>query len=239
MTSFNINIRKGENYAVDLRELHSELGSGKDFSTWAKSKLVQFAVNEDFEVLTQTGENPQGGRPRIDYAVTVDCAKNIAMMENTDTGRKVRRYFIECEKQLQLATQTPQTLPEALRLAADLAEERDILALKNSELAPKGEFYDAVTASGDVCQLATAAQVLGLPYGRNILFDKLRKGGYLFNGGERHNLPKQAYVNRGYFTVKESRYLTADKETRVSFTTYVTQKGVEFLRNTFGKGVAA
>lgn len=132
----------------------------------------------------------------------------------------------------------PQTLPEALRLAADLAEKNEALALENAELRPKAEFHDAVTASDDVTQLATACQVLGLPFGRNTLFQRLRNRGVLLSGGDRHNLPKQRYIEQGLFTVKESKYLDEEKQVHVRFTTYVTQKGMAWLGREFNAGRA-
>ena len=127
----------------------------------------------------------------------------------------------------------PQTLPEALRLAADLAERNEALALEVSEMRPKADFHDAVTASDDVTQLATACQVLGLPFGRNTLFQRLRQRGVLITGGERHNLPKQEFVSRGLFTVKESHYLDEEKQPHVRFTPMVTQKGIAWLAKLF------
>jgi anti-repressor protein len=127
----------------------------------------------------------------------------------------------------------PQSLPEALRLAADLAEKNEALALENAELKPKADFHDAVTASDDVTQLATACQVLDLPFGRNTLFQRLRNRGVLISGGDRHNLPKQRFVEQGLFTVKESSYLDEDRQVHVRFTTYVTQKGIQWLRREF------
>lgn len=58
---------------VDLRELHRELRSGQDFSTWAKQRIEDFIKGQDYEeVYAQTGEN-SGGRPRRDWAVSIDC----------------------------------------------------------------------------------------------------------------------------------------------------------------------
>jgi anti-repressor protein len=151
---------------------------------------------------------------------------------------KYRLAIIDRWHQLE-AKQTfaiPQTLPDALRLAADLAEKNEALALEVSELKPKADFHDAVTASDDVTQLATACQVLGLPFGRNTLFQRLRNRGILISGGDRHNLPKQEHIKVGRFTVKESKFLDDEKQVHVRFTTYVTQKGMEWLMREFKGG---
>lgn len=121
----------------------------------------------------------------------------------------------------------PKNLPDALRLAADLSEKNQALSIENTELKPKAEFYDAVTASKTVCQMAVAAQVANIPLGRNTLFRQLREDGILISGGQRHNLPTQYYINQGLFTVEEKHHTNNNEETFVSFTTHVTQKAAD------------
>lgn len=41
------------------------------------------------------------GRPTKEYILTLDMAKELARVEKSDIGRKVRKYFIECERQSQ------------------------------------------------------------------------------------------------------------------------------------------
>ncbi len=126
------------------------------------------------------------------------------------------------------------SVPEMLRLAAAAIEENEALKLTVAEQAPKVEFYDAVTESSAVCQMAVACQVAQLPFGRNILYQKLRQLGVLISGGERHNLPKQLYIKQGLFTVKEKTIPKPDSdEPIISFTTHVTQKGIDWLVKTF------
>ncbi len=87
---------------VSARALHEKLKVGRDFSSWIKARIEQygFTENEDYvTTVTKTGERKNVRQ--INYFITLDMAKELAMIERTDEGRKVRRYFIECEKQLQ------------------------------------------------------------------------------------------------------------------------------------------
>jgi len=76
---------EGEEPTVNARDLHTFLGVGKDFSTWIKDRIRQynFVENQDFIVFTDFGENPQGGRPSKEYRLTLDMAKELAMIERT------------------------------------------------------------------------------------------------------------------------------------------------------------
>jgi len=96
---------------VNARDLHAFLEVGKDFSTWIKDRIQQhgFIENHDFIVFPKIGENPNGGRPSMEYHFTVETAKHIAMTEHTGKGREARDYFIQCEKELR-ALQSAGTL---------------------------------------------------------------------------------------------------------------------------------
>jgi phage anti-repressor protein len=151
--TFSIVVKDGP-MGVDLRDLHQELESKRQFGNWADEKLSQFVKGEDFEEVFNNPVKNSVGRPRKDYVVSIEVAKHIAMMENTERGKQVRRYFIECEKALKgLHSPTTQALPqtriEALRELADQLERNEALALINTEQsnlieeqAPKVEFFD-------------------------------------------------------------------------------------------------
>lgn len=94
---------------VNARELHQFLKVGKMFANWIKDRIEQynFIENLDYVVFAATGNNLSGGRPSKEYAISIDMAKEMAMVERSDEGRKIRRYFIECEKRLKQVTNHP------------------------------------------------------------------------------------------------------------------------------------
>ena len=83
---------------VDARELHEFLGSKRQFSNWIKHRTKQYDFKQhvDFISINDRVYSP----PRIEYFVSLDMAKELAMVEKTDKGREARKYFIECEKNL-------------------------------------------------------------------------------------------------------------------------------------------
>lgn len=84
--------------SADARELHSFLNSERQYANWIQDRITQygFIENQDFVIkITYTGR-----RPRKEYFVTLDMAKELCMVENNDKGKEARRYFIKCEKEL-------------------------------------------------------------------------------------------------------------------------------------------
>lgn len=106
-------IQTGEKLMVDARTLHTFLGVGRDFSSWFKDRVDTYGwvAGEDYFVVTDKkdetllpkfGEqkDARGGHNAIDYHLTISMAKELGMVENNDMGRKIRKYFIECEERL-------------------------------------------------------------------------------------------------------------------------------------------
>jgi phage anti-repressor protein len=86
--------------SVNARELHTFLEVGKAFAAWIRERIdqYQFAAGIDYEVFSETGNNPSGGRPTTEYAISLDMAKELAMVERNAKGKQARQYFIECER---------------------------------------------------------------------------------------------------------------------------------------------
>ena len=95
--------------AVNARDLHVFLEVGRDFSNWMKDQIEKcdLVENQDYEVFAEKGENPKGGRPSKEYALSISAAKEISMMSQTEKGKQARRYFIACEDKLKTIAKNP------------------------------------------------------------------------------------------------------------------------------------
>ncbi|HAN7828346.1 TPA: phage antirepressor Ant [Escherichia coli] len=138
-------------------------------------------------------------------------------------------YFRQKEQQ---PVAIPQTLPEALRLAAELAEQKQLLEQKAHQLnqqlvaaAPKVDFADRVSVANGIL-IGNFAKVVGLK--QNALFVWLRENGILIASGGRKNVPFQQYINAGYFTVKEV-VLDDEDGYQIRLTPQLTGKGQQWL----------
>ena len=99
---FNGTISNETALLVNARDLHTFLDVGKRFASWIVERISEygFVENQDFMIISQVREKIGRGRPAKDYHLTLDTAKELAMVERNEKGRQVRRYFIECEKRL-------------------------------------------------------------------------------------------------------------------------------------------
>lgn len=128
------------------------------------------------------------------------------------------------------STQVPQSLPEALRLAADQAE-------KIQEMKPKALFADSVSTSESTILVGELAKILrgnGVEIGSNRLFVWLRNHGYLIKRkGTDYNMPTQKSMNLGLFKIKETTINHSDGSVGISKTPKVTGKGQQYFINKF------
>lgn len=231
-------INGAEVNSVNARDLHKVLESKQDFSTWIKKRLdeVDALENVDYMKLHKKMELSKTGQIAIEYALSIDISKEIAMLERNEIGKKVRRYFIEVEKAYKQTFVVPQTLSEALYLAAVQAKQIEALELEAKANKPYISFARAVEASVDSALIGDYAKCLsddGVKVGGRRLFSWLRDNRYL----SADNKPYQEFMDKGYFELIPYTYATSTG-THTKYTTKITGKGQIALANKITKHFA-
>lgn len=121
---------------------------------------------------------------------------------------------------------------QILQKRIEIAEEKiKCLEQQNSKLQPKADFADKAFAMEGKCDIGQAAKILGLPFGRNTLFKKLREAGVFFAN---RNEPKQKYIDAGYFEMKEKPIPRDNHPGFVVMVVLCTQKGLAYINHLFG-----
>ena len=148
---------------VNARDLHTFLELGRDFSNWIKARIAQygFEEGEDFILIRQNGrtKNQGGDRRSMNYFITLDMAKELAMVERNEKGKQARRYFIDCEKQLHEQKQLPATTPNTATLETSFQETEKYQVLNDMVKAMKLESNPVVIPSKELVDLIQAVRM--------------------------------------------------------------------------------
>ena len=122
---------------VNARDLHKQLNNGWKFTDWIENRINSyqlikeidyFTVSRKYETVKNSSLQP---KKTLDYNLTLDCAKQLAMVERTDIGALVRRYFIIIEKAFKNRTNWNQNRKNTLINCKEL---RGALITKREEL---------------------------------------------------------------------------------------------------------
>ncbi|EMY5895367.1 antA/AntB antirepressor family protein [Campylobacter coli] len=85
-------------FPANVKNLFYFLEIDTKFADWIKNRISHYNFIENQDYIIEIVYTK--GRPRKEYYVTLDMAKELCMVENNEKGRQARRYFIECEKRL-------------------------------------------------------------------------------------------------------------------------------------------
>lgn len=215
--------------AVSGRELHEKLGSKRQFSDWIKGRITKygFVENVDFtkvSLISQNCEIKKGGdRKSLDYILTLDTAKELCMIENNELGRKFRKYFIECEKELQ-TYKAPQTFLEAMELV--VLKEKERIAEEERRIEAENR-TNMLIHSNKTYTASEIAKELG--FTSAIVFNKiLHEEGIQFKKNGTW-LPYSKYSDKNYMSIKQTELASG----RIVYSSRWTGEGREFLLNKF------
>lgn len=181
--------------AVSARELHSFLESKRQFGNWIQNRIEKYGLieNTDYEILhfdyegncliNRLNKNVKSDNQhiaKIEYALSIDAAKELSMVEGNEKGKIARQYFISCEKKLKeqpkLDFSNPDTVlmivqnwKEEQQRRIEVEQEKERLQLttniQSEELkkqAPKVQYFDNVMSSTGRITINTIANDLGM-----------------------------------------------------------------------------
>lgn len=231
-----IKIEKNPNYGlvVSSRVIANELGKRHDNVLRDLDNIVSENSNLSSLCISSTYVVEGQQREYKEYLLTKDgfTLYMFNIQGYNDFKMAYINRFNEMEKALSVK-QLPKTYKEALIELIAQVEENEKLQIENTELKPKGEFYDAVAGSDtliDMNQVSKTLNIKGL--GRNKLFEFLRSQKILMND----NQPYQQYVDKGYFKLIEVRWTNPKTgDTNITLKTMVFQTGLDFIRKTVKK----
>ena len=212
---------------VSARELHNFLGLSKRFSAWfgaySKNDDYGFIENEDFTSVTSGTLVNNGAKREIqDYAITLEMAKELAMLSKSEKGKEARKYFIQCEKKLKEISNRALLLEQIYNggqegvLASKKLTELEVkeatkpLHEKIENDKPLVEFGNQVLKSTDNILIRELAKIISnkvINIGQNRLYDKLREWKMIMKKPSTE--PYQLYIDKGYFVVEEKTINTS------------------------------
>ncbi|QHB17688.1 antA/AntB antirepressor family protein [Mannheimia pernigra] len=111
ITVFNGSISNQTVQLANARDLHSFLESNQDFSNWIANRISEYGFVQDEDYITL--EIKTRGRPRKEYHITLDMGKELAIVERNEKGRQIRKYFIECEREMKRLQKEAENRPLA------------------------------------------------------------------------------------------------------------------------------
>lgn len=215
---------------VSARELHKGLEIKTDFRKWFP-RMCEYGFEQGMDYTPDIFVHPKNKQETKDYAITLDMAKEISMIQRSELGKKFRQYFIECEKKLIEVSKRANLLEaiynggqEGVLASKQLVElETKPLLDKIEEDKPLVNFANTIASSSDNIDIGQFAKVIkdeGIKLGRNKLFDWLRKNNYL----RKNNEPYQKYIDDKTFELIEVSKITPYGN-KIFLKTLITGKG--------------
>lgn len=198
-----IEIKQGKNLEplVSARDLYKALDLKHRFSDWIKQNLLSnFIEGVDFtSVSTSTLVNNGAMKPIKDYILTLDTAKQIAMLSRTEKGKQVRAYFIQVEKQY--------NNPDAIiKRAMSLLNARcKQLQLENNELKPKAKVFDELVNRKAYTNFTDTAKQLSVQ--RSVFINYLISNNYVYHDKKGNLKPYKCYTapsKYNYFVIVDT-----------------------------------
>lgn len=207
-----------------------------------KAITRKYGISENQLVTSKAGSSQNGGGTWMHRLIVVDfcqwldidlklwCTEKLDELMRygmTATQPTLEQMINNPDLVISLATQLKSEREEKARIEAESKRKDEVIAKQE----PLASFAKTAFATDDKVDIGMSAKILKLGFGRNTLFDKLRKAGVFFAN---RNEPKQRFIDAGYFEMKEKFIERNNHPGFVVTKVLVTQKGLAYLNHMFG-----
>lgn len=233
---FNIQEKENGEIAISGRELHQALEVKTEYKDWFP-RMLKYGFEEGTDYISEIEKVHAQKRARtyeqVNHILTLDTAKEIAMIQRSEPGKRARQYFIQVEK----AWNSPEmVMQRALKIANNTIMQLESQIERDK---PKIVFADAVATTKTSILVGELAKIIkqnGVNIGQRRLFEWLRQNGFLIKRkGVDYNMPTQYSMELELFEIKETTISHSDGHTSISKTPKVTGKGQQYFINKFLK----
>lgn len=212
---------------VSARELHEFLEVTERFQQWFDKKVEKYGFIDGEDFVGCKFFHTQAKQELQDYALRIDMAKELSMVQNNSKGRQARKYFIQVEK----AWNSPEMI---MKRALEIANKQvKNLKFENNqqkqiigELKPKADYTDLILKNKGLVSITQIAKDYGMS--GKALNNKLHDFGIQFKQSEQWLLYSK-YHNKGYTHSETIPITHKDGRSDITMTTKWTQKGRLFL----------
>lgn len=206
------------------RDLHDFLEVETRYNDWFK-RMTEYGFSEGNDFYSILSKTSDGGRPATDHQLTLEMAKEIAMLQRNEKGKIARQYFIQLEKDW---NSPEKVMARALRIAEcqikQLSSLNSALTVENTIMKPKAEYFDELVDRNLLTSFRETAKQLEI--GEKDFVRYLIEKKYIYRDKKGKLMP-YADKNDGLFELKECyNEKTQWKGTQ----TLITPKGRETFR---------
>lgn len=193
---------------------------------------IQNCISADFLIVSKGGDVSKQGT-WAHQKVALRVAQKLSPEFSVWVDTKIEELLTTGSAIVELSRK------QLAQMVIEVEEEKERLALENEKqqkqiekLQPKADFADAAFRAEGRVDIGQAAKILGLPFGRNTLFKKLREDGIFFTD---RNEPKQKYVDAGYFILTQLPPVHRDNHPDIIPTKVLCeQKGLAYINKLYG-----
>lgn len=217
--------------AVSARDLYQFLQPTERFSNWFDRQL-QYGFENGVDYLGCKVFNTLARQELQDFYISIDMAKEISMIQRSEKGKQARQYFIECERRAtQPAFQIPQTLSEALRLAATQAETIEQQQERLALVEPKAAALDVIGSAEGSLGVRETAKTIGITQNKFVAWCVNNE--WMYRDSKDKLQPYSGRIQQGYMEQRPVTFNGRDGTARATTQSMFTPKGLARLAQVF------